>query len=57
MTEVSGSAPTPTGNEIVDAVLETVAGLDERPLAEHAAVFEEAHTQLRRALDHQPDAS
>ena len=46
--------PSPTGNEAVDAVVEMVAGLDERPLEEHAAIFEEAHSQLRRALDQQP---
>jgi hypothetical protein len=54
MTEVPVAAPAPTGIESVDAVLDLVAGLEERPLAEHAAVFEEAHSQLRRALDAQP---
>ncbi|MBM9461607.1 hypothetical protein JK386_17030 [Nocardioides sp. zg-536] len=42
---------TPTGNDSVDRVLELVAGLESRPLEEHAAVFEEAHTALRRTLD------
>lgn len=51
MTEVPVATPAPTGIESVDAVLDLVAGLEERPLAEHAAVFEEAHSQLRRALD------
>ena len=54
MTEVPTSAPAPTGIASVDAVLDLVAGIAERPLAEHAAVFEEAHSELRRALDAQP---
>ena len=54
MTEVPASAPAPSGIASVDAVLDLVAGLGERPLAEHAAVFEEAHSQLRGALDAQP---
>lgn len=44
-------APTPTGIDAVDRVLDLVAGLDSRPLSEHAAVFEEAHADLRHALD------
>ncbi len=51
MTEVPVPTPTPTGIEAVDRVLDLVAGLDRRPLDEHATVFEEAHTDLRRALD------
>jgi hypothetical protein len=58
---VEGRAPTggdademPTGDERVDAVLESLTGLDERPLAEHTAVFERAHERLREALD--PDS-
>lgn len=34
----------------VAAVLVTLDGLDERPVAEHVAVFERAHESLRRAL-------
>ncbi|RJS47302.1 hypothetical protein [Nocardioides cavernaquae] len=41
----------PTGNGAVDVVLESLAGLAERPVAEHVAVFEQAHEQLRSALD------
>jgi hypothetical protein len=41
----------PTGNAAVDAVLESLVGLAERPVSEHAAVFEQAHEQLRAALD------
>ncbi|WP_372727887.1 hypothetical protein [Nocardioides sp.] len=43
-----------TGVEGVDAVLEAVEQLDERPLEEHVGVFETAHEQLRRALDNPP---
>lgn len=40
-----------TGVAAVDAVLASVHALDEQPVAEHVAVFEQAHDQLRRALD------
>ena len=40
-----------TGDERVDAVLASLDGLDERPVSEHAAVFEQAHEQLRAALE------
>ncbi|CAM3750251.1 hypothetical protein [Nocardioides zeicaulis] len=46
-----------TGAEHVDAVLAEVAGLSDRPVAEHVAVFERAHEQLRRALDAAPPAT
>ncbi|MCL2544204.1 MAG: hypothetical protein FWE71_17295 [Nocardioidaceae bacterium] len=51
MTEVPAPAPAPTGIASVDAVLDMVAALEERPVSEHAAVFERAHTELRQALD------
>ncbi|WP_158296431.1 hypothetical protein [Nocardioides albidus] len=51
MTEVGVPAPTPTGIDAVDRVLDLVAGLAERPLEEHAGVLEEAHSELRRTLD------
>ena len=54
MTEVPAAAPAPTGIASVDAVLDLVAGLEERPLSEHADVYEEAHSRLRRALDDEP---
>lgn len=54
MTEVGVPAPTPTGIDAVDRVLDLVAGLDRRPLEEHASVLEEAHGELRRVLDHPP---
>jgi len=43
--------PVRTGVADVDAVLDSVGALDERPVEEHPAVFEAAHEQLRRALD------
>ena len=60
MTEVPAPAPVPTpgptGIDAVDRVLDLVAGLESRPLEEHAAVFEEAHADLRRTLDNPPTA-
>jgi hypothetical protein len=40
-----------TGHALVDGVIASVASLDELPVAEHVAVFERAHEQLRGALD------
>jgi len=40
----------PTGHPAVDAVLESLADLDERPVQDHVATFEAAHEQLRAAL-------
>ncbi|HWJ82893.1 MAG TPA: hypothetical protein VNS55_11705 [Nocardioides sp.] len=62
MTEVpaapdqGGAAPSPvtTGITSIDSVLDLVAGLEARPVAEHAPVFEAAHEELRRVLDHPP---
>lgn len=52
---VESAAPEPeavrTGIDEVDAVLASLDGLDERPLAEHVEVFGTAHEQLRGALD------
>ncbi|WP_300464104.1 hypothetical protein [uncultured Nocardioides sp.] len=45
-----------TGVASVDAVIESVEELAERPLAEHAAVFTAAQERLRRALDSDPQA-
>ncbi len=57
MTEAQTTAPDPdqvrTGVPEVDAVLESVEALDGTDVAGHAAVFESAHDQLRRALDGQ----
>ena len=43
--------PVRTGVPEVDAVLDSMAGLDETEVSGHPAVFEAAHDQLRRALD------
>lgn len=40
-----------TGHGAVDAVLASLQGLAEMPVEEHVAVFEQAHEQLRGALD------
>ena len=40
-----------TGVVEVDAAMDSVAALDDAPVAEHPAVFEAAHERLRRALD------
>jgi len=48
---VRESEPVRTGVPEVDAVLESVAGLDMVAVAEHPAVYDGAHEQLRRALD------
>lgn len=44
----------PTGIDAVDRVLADVAAVVGSPLGEHVRVFEQAHEQLRRALDAQP---
>lgn len=56
MTEdpTAAPAPVPTGIASLDSVLDLVAGLDERPLADHVAVFETAHAELRHTLDAPP---
>lgn len=51
---MAAAAPAPTGIPSIDSVLDLVAGLDDRPLEEHASVFETAHAELRRMLDHPP---
>ncbi|MGN0062839.1 MAG: hypothetical protein ACI379_01245 [Nocardioides sp.] len=58
-TSVSDVEPTPsvtTGVSSVDAVIRAVEPLDDLPVAEHAAVYEQAHDALRRALDAPADA-
>jgi hypothetical protein len=44
------TAPVTTGNAVVDQVLASLQGLDERPTSEHVAVFESADDRLRDAL-------
>lgn len=41
----------PTGLAAVDAVLDLLRDVHERPLDERVAVFEQAHAGLRHALD------
>lgn len=48
--ETAPGAAEPTGHPAVDEVLRSMERLDERPLAEHVAAFEEAHETLRRSL-------
>ena len=55
MSERQDEQPAPelrggTGHETVDAVVASMAGLDDRPVEEHLAVFEHAHEALRRTL-------
>ncbi len=45
-----------TGNARVDAVLDSLTGLDDLPVDEHVAVFEQAHEELRGALDARPES-
>ena len=47
---VPRQGPDGTGHPDVDRVLGSLDGLDERPVAEHVAVFEAAHDTLRNAL-------
>lgn len=48
---MSQTSPEPdAGHPEVDAVLTTLAGLGQRPVAEHVAVFEAAHERLRSVL-------
>ena len=47
--------PVRTGVERVDAVVDAVSGLADRPVDEHVPVFEAAHDELRRTLDSPPD--
>lgn len=39
-----------TGHTDVDAVIGSLGGLDDLPVADHVAVFEQAHESLRRTL-------
>jgi hypothetical protein len=49
--ETTDIEPVTTGVAEVDAVLASLEGLDAADVAEHPAVFEAAHEQLRSALD------
>lgn len=43
-------APVATGHPAVDEVLRSLGSLEQAPVDEHVAVFEQAHDQLRRTL-------
>lgn len=45
------AAPPATGVDGVDLVMDSVADLTDRPVADHVAVFEAAQAELRRTLD------
>lgn len=45
------TVPAGTGVAEADEVVATLEQLDELPVEEHVAVFEQAHDTLRRALD------
>lgn len=53
MTTVSDS-PERTGHPDVDAALDAVDSLEERPVAEHLAAYESAHALLRQAMADSP---
>ena len=47
----TGAGPVqPTGHPVVDDVVASLAGLEDRPVSEHVGVFESAHDRLRGAL-------
>ncbi|GEP32236.1 hypothetical protein NSZ01_00040 [Nocardioides szechwanensis] len=43
-----------TGDDRVDSVIASIEGLEGLPVEEHVAAFEQAHDELRRALDAAP---
>lgn len=47
----AGDSVEGTGDPRVDDVLRSLDGLEERPVDEHAEVFERAHDELRAALE------
>lgn len=47
----AGAEPVRTGVADVDRALEEIEALDAIDVADHPAVFERTHEQLRRALD------
>ena len=56
MTSVSES-PERTGHPDVDAAIDAVVSLEDRPVAEHLAAYETAHALLRQALSDTPAAA
>ena len=49
--------PPVTGHEGVDEALRKVAGLPDKPLAEHVQILREAHDALQSLLNSRADAS
>ena len=49
--DLADSPAESTGVAEVDAVLASLDGLADQPVADHVQVFEQAHDRLRRALD------
>ncbi|MDO9455020.1 hypothetical protein [Nocardioides sp.] len=49
--DLPAERPDATGIDRVDAVIDAVASVGDRPLAEQVTVFEQAHGELRRSLD------
>lgn len=53
-TDAGNASVDGTGLPSVDRVVEDVEALEDRPVDEHVAVFEDAHDRLRQALDDAP---
>lgn len=51
-----GPVAVETGHPAVDEVLRSLGRLDELPVSEHVALYEDAHEALRRALSEARDA-
>jgi hypothetical protein len=45
------AGPETTGDETVDTAVASLRGLDDLPVSEHVAVFEQAHESLRQVLN------
>ena len=52
--QTDGAGTERTGVPAVDRVLAEVESVSTLPVAEHVAVFDRAHVELRRALDADP---
>lgn len=51
------TAPVTVGNPAVDAILQRLGDLDERPVTEHVAGYERIHADLQDALADATDRS
>lgn len=55
MSSSETGTPVPTtGDQAVDAALDTLAGLEDRPVRDHVAVFEAVHGALSDRLAEHP---